>query len=152
MGQVCVKEPQDVQAEIGIGSLVLARGQKRVPVFYRDLLEEIKTVRHHPAKLSSAIFEAYELLTREELDRFCYPGRIYWLEALYIRSHTRYLANPLESYNILTLFPPAQFFTYVPYPEIQTNFTILMVIKLLSVFLTCLWLYHFSCQKILTLS
>ncbi len=77
MGQVCVKEPQDVQAEIGIGSLVLARGQKRVPVFYRDLLEERKTVRHHPAKLSSAIFEAYELLTREELDRFCYPGQIY---------------------------------------------------------------------------
>jgi len=77
VGQVCVKEPEDVQAEIGIGSLLLAQGQEWVPVFYRDLLEERETVRHHPAKLSSAIFEAYELLTREELDRFCYPGQIY---------------------------------------------------------------------------
>lgn len=76
MGQVCVKKPEDVQAETGIGSLVLAQGQQRVPVLYRDLLEQTETVRHHPAKLSSAIFETYELLTREELDRFCYPRQI----------------------------------------------------------------------------
>lgn len=76
MGQVCVKEPEDVQTETGIGSLVLAQGQQRVPVLYRDLLEEREIVRHHPGKLSSAIFEAYELLVREDLDQFCYPGQI----------------------------------------------------------------------------
>ena len=67
MGEVYVKEPEDIQAETGIGSLVLAQGQQRVPVLYRDLLEEAETARHHPAKLRSAIFEAYEFLTRQNL-------------------------------------------------------------------------------------
>lgn len=57
MGQVWVKEPGDVHAEIGISSLVLAQGRYQVQVLYRDLVDEKETARHHRGKLAGAIFE-----------------------------------------------------------------------------------------------
>ena len=75
MGQVWVKEPGDLHAERGIGSLVLDQGRYQVPVLYRDLVDERETVRHHRGKLAGAVFEAYELLAAERLDRFRCKGK-----------------------------------------------------------------------------
>jgi uncharacterized cofD-like protein len=75
MRQVRVKEPGDVHAERGMGSLVLAQGRYQVPVLHRDLVDEKETGSHHRGKLAGAIFEAYELLATERLDRFCYKGK-----------------------------------------------------------------------------
>ncbi|MFX0202959.1 MAG: 2-phospho-L-lactate transferase CofD family protein, partial [Candidatus Hodarchaeota archaeon] len=75
MGQVWVKEPGDLHAERGIGSLVLDQGRYQVPVLYRDLVDERETVHHHRGKLAGAVFEAYELLATERLNRFCCKGK-----------------------------------------------------------------------------
>lgn len=47
----------------GVGRLTLPRLGQSVMVLCRDLLDERETVRHHPAKLSRAVFEAYQLVT-----------------------------------------------------------------------------------------
>jgi len=66
--QVRVPEPMVVEAESGLGHLVLPQLRQRVPILCRDLLEEREMVRHHPVKLSHAIFEAYQL-ARERADQ-----------------------------------------------------------------------------------
>jgi uncharacterized cofD-like protein len=62
--QVHLEEPVKVDTESGMGYLMLPRVGQRIPNLCRDLIEERETVRHHPLKLSQAIFEAYRLLTQ----------------------------------------------------------------------------------------
>ena len=62
--QLRAKDSNGLQTEAGIGSLALDQGRFRMPVLRRDLLAEGDTARHHPMKLSSAVFEAWELLAQ----------------------------------------------------------------------------------------
>lgn len=62
--QVRVAGPLEVHAESGVGRLLLPQRHQWVPILCRDLLDERETVRHHPLKLSHAIFEAYQWLIR----------------------------------------------------------------------------------------
>ncbi|MCK4485204.1 MAG: YvcK family protein, partial [Desulfobacterales bacterium] len=72
--QVRVKDSNSLQSEAGIGSLPLDQGRLRMPVLRRDLLEEGETPRHHPTKLSSAVFEAWEFLAQgQDTHRICPP-------------------------------------------------------------------------------
>lgn len=53
-----------------MSSVVVGRGRCRIPVLYRDLIDEQIIGRHHPDKLANAILEAYQLMLRERLDQF----------------------------------------------------------------------------------
>lgn len=64
--QVCMTRSNEFQTEAGIGSLALDQGRLAISVLCRDLLDEENTARHHPTKLSSAVFEAWELLSQGE--------------------------------------------------------------------------------------
>jgi uncharacterized cofD-like protein len=64
--QVRVTGSNGLQTESGIGSLALDQGKPSMSVLCRDLLDEQDTARHHPTKLSSAVFEAWELLSQGE--------------------------------------------------------------------------------------
>lgn len=61
--QVALENPIQDRTTSGLGRLILPRRRQSVPVLLRPLIEEGETVRHHPARLSRAVFEAYELLT-----------------------------------------------------------------------------------------
>ena len=70
--QVRVTGSNGLQTEAGIGSLALDQGRRTISVLCRDLLDEQDTARHNPTKLSSAVFEAWELLSQgEDTHRFC---------------------------------------------------------------------------------
>lgn len=58
-----ITQQLDMSIEAGMGRLVLPHYGQSVMVLCRDVLDERETVRHHPAKLSRAVFEAYQLLT-----------------------------------------------------------------------------------------
>jgi uncharacterized cofD-like protein len=63
-GAAPVQAPElDTSIDSGVGRLALPHLGQSVMVLCRDVLDERDTVRHHPAKLSRAIFEAYQLLT-----------------------------------------------------------------------------------------
>jgi uncharacterized cofD-like protein len=62
--QVQVRGSPEMDPESGIGRLLLPQRRRSVPLLYRDLLDERDNVRHHPAKLSRAVFEAHQLATR----------------------------------------------------------------------------------------
>ncbi|NVM20819.1 MAG: YvcK family protein [Desulfobacterales bacterium] len=62
--QVRMKDPKGLQTEAGIGFMALGQGRPGIPVLCRDLLEEAETVRHHPAKLGSAVLDAWEWLAQ----------------------------------------------------------------------------------------
>lgn len=58
-----ITQQLDMSIEAGVGRLFLPHCGQSVMVLCRDVLDERETVRHHPAKLSRAVFEAYQLLT-----------------------------------------------------------------------------------------
>ena len=64
--QVCMTDSNGLETEAGIGSLALDQGRLATSVLCRDLLDEENTARHHPTKLSSAVFQAWELLSQGE--------------------------------------------------------------------------------------
>jgi len=75
--QVCMTGSNDLQTEAGIGSLTLDQGRLTMSVLCRDLLDE-QTARHDPTKLSSAVFEVWELLSQgDNMRRFCRPPQIF---------------------------------------------------------------------------
>lgn len=57
--QVRLEQPVEIEAGSGRGYLKLPQTRQPIPILCRDLIEEKDTVRHHPIKLSQAIFEAY---------------------------------------------------------------------------------------------
>ena len=74
--QVRITGANGVQTEAGIGSLAWDRGRLTMSVLCRDLLDEQDTTRHQPSKLSSAVFEAWELLSQGvDTHRLCPPNQ-----------------------------------------------------------------------------
>ena len=74
--RVCIAGSKALQTEAGIGSLTLDHGRLATSVLCRDLIDEHKTARHDPNKLSSAVFEAWEWLSQgEDVHHLCPPNQ-----------------------------------------------------------------------------